>query len=156
MALPLSYGRLKRDRRASHKAPAWAGDFADPAREHYRNTLAMSSDSSRMNLLPTRRHRLRSVLPFRDSVGSRVAILAALTLTACASTPAPRIEYRDVKVAIPVKCAINPGQDPTYPDTDEAIKAAPDIAEKVRLLLAGRFLRIGREAELKAAVAGCS
>lgn len=88
---------------------------------------------------------------------ARLMSVCALSVALCAcATRAPRIEYREVKVAVPVKCAVNLPEDPAYPDTDQALKSAPDIAEKVRLLLAGRFLRIGREVELKAAVKGCS
>jgi len=85
-----------------------------------------------------------------------LAILGALALTACATTSEPRIVTKEVKVPVPVACAVSAGEDPIYPDSDEALKAAPNVLERVKLLAAGRLLRIAREMELKAAVKGCS
>ena len=70
----------------------------------------------------------------------RLAILlAALALTACASTPPPVLE---VKVPVAVSCVSKDFQDrPDVPDTDAALKAAPDLAETLKLLLAGRTIR---------------
>jgi hypothetical protein len=82
-------------------------------------------------------------------------LLLALALSACAHRPEPRIMTVEVPVPIAVKCAADPGPSPTYPDTNEALRAAPDLFTRVQLLLAGRALRIGREGELEAAVSGC-
>jgi hypothetical protein len=81
--------------------------------------------------------------------------LGCLSLAACATPPAPRIEYREVKVAVPVPCASDPGPDPAFSDTPEALRAAADLFEQVKLLLAGRAQRDGRIMELKAASSGC-
>jgi hypothetical protein len=94
----------------------------------------------------------------RVAVGGRAtlaAFSASLFLTACASTPEPRIITKIVQVPIAVKCAVDPGADPVYADTPDALKAAGDLFERVKLLLAGRAQRDGRLAELKASVAGC-
>lgn len=80
---------------------------------------------------------------------------AAVFLTACATRPEPVIRTVEVKVPVAIPCAADPGPDPVYPDTDAALRAAPNILERTRLLLAARLLRMAREAELKAAVAGC-
>jgi Fe-S oxidoreductase len=88
--------------------------------------------------------------------GKRVSLLAlCLTCSACATASEPRIEIREVRVPIPVKCATDPGPRPEYPDTDAAIAGAPNVFELAKLYRAGRALRIGREAELEASVAGC-
>ncbi|MBL8773343.1 MAG: hypothetical protein JNK30_18310 [Phenylobacterium sp.] len=85
-----------------------------------------------------------------------VACLALIpVLASCASAPAPRIEYREVKVAVPVKCAADPGPSPAYSDTPEALRAAGDMLEKVKLLLAGRKQRDARILELEAASSAC-
>lgn len=89
---------------------------------------------------------------------TRLAILAAaLVLTGCATTaPEPRIETRIVEVPVAVSCRVEIGPDPVYPDSDEALRAAPNTFERVKLLVAGRLLRIAREAELKAALKACT
>lgn len=83
-------------------------------------------------------------------------ILAAVFLTACASTP-PRtiITTVPVNVAVPVRCNPMIGPQPMYPDTTDALRSAPDIFERVKLILAGRDLRDAREIELSKALAGC-
>jgi len=84
-----------------------------------------------------------------------IATASALTLTACATASEPRIEVREVRVPVAVKCATDPGPRPEYPDTDAALAAVRDVFEAAKLVMAGRALRIGREAELEASVAGC-
>ena len=82
--------------------------------------------------------------------------LAALAIAGCATTPAePRVVTKEVRVPIAVKCAADPGLDPAYADTPDALKAAAGLFDKVKLLLAGRAQRDARLAELKAANAGC-
>ena len=90
----------------------------------------------------------------------RLAALAVipLILTACATASEPRIEVREVRVPVAIKCATDPGPRPEYPDTDAALAAVsgPDaIFRLARLYRAGRGLRIAREAVLEASVAGC-
>lgn len=90
-------------------------------------------------------------------------ILAAMMLLAlfgCAARPAPPdpvvpVQLQPVKEAVPVRCAPNIGPEPDYPDTDAALKAAPNLFERVKLLLAGRLLRIQRDQEKTAALDGC-
>lgn len=74
----------------------------------------------------------------------------ALGLSGCGATSG-----LVVKVPVPVPCAIDPGPDPKYVDEDEALRNAPDLFERVKLLLAGRQQRQDRERELKAANSGC-
>lgn len=85
-------------------------------------------------------------------------IIAALALASCRTAPTPEPIVRTVEVRVPVAVACVPtlSAKPTYPDTDAALKAAPDIFEAVRLLLAGRELRRPRESELEAALLGCA
>ncbi len=89
---------------------------------------------------------------------TRIAILASLLLlTACATDNAPKpITTVTVRVPVNVPCRPDIGAAPDYPDTDAAIKAAPDLFARVRLIVAGRLLRIQREAELNAAIKGCA
>lgn len=82
-------------------------------------------------------------------------LVVALTLSACAHTPEPKIVTKEVLVPVIQKCATDPGNRPTYLDTPAALKGAQDIFEQVKLLLAGRLQRQSREAELEAALAGC-
>lgn len=82
-------------------------------------------------------------------------IAAAIWLAGCGTPPAPRIEVREVKIPVAVACAADPGPAPAYPDTDEALRNAPDVATGVRLLMAGRVLRMARENVLEAANSGC-
>lgn len=82
-------------------------------------------------------------------------IIAGLSVAACQTTAEPRIEVREVRVPVAIKCATDPGPRPEYPDTDAAIAGAPNVFELAKLYRAGRALRIGREAELEASVAGC-
>jgi hypothetical protein len=89
-------------------------------------------------------------------IARAVTALGLLALAACATTPpAPRIVTKTVEVAVPVACKPAIGPAPTYPDTDAALKAAPDVYRRVRLLVAGRLERIAREAELTAALGAC-
>lgn len=89
----------------------------------------------------------------------KIAVLAfSLLLAGCASDEArqePIVTTQIVDVAVPVHCKPDIGPDPVYPDTAAAFKAAPDIFERVKLLVVGRLMRIQREGELEAAVHGC-
>jgi len=83
--------------------------------------------------------------------------LLALLLIGCATPPTPpvRVVTQEVKVAVPVPCAPRLGPEPDYPDTEAALLAAPNIFERVKLLVAGRLLRIQRDAEKTAALNEC-
>jgi hypothetical protein len=71
--------------------------------------------------------------------------------------PEPIIRTVEVRVPVPQPCPIldRLGPAPTYPDTAEALRAAPNLFERVKLLVAGRALRIAREAALIAAAQAC-
>jgi hypothetical protein len=85
------------------------------------------------------------------------ASVLAWPLSACNTVPRePPIRTVEVRVPVSTPCAAKPGPAPNYPDSDAALRGAPNLAEALKLLLAGRLLRIGREAELEAAVKGCS
>lgn len=84
-----------------------------------------------------------------------IATVAALTLTACATAPEPRIITRTVEIPIATPCAVSVTE-PAYVDTDEAIAGAPDIYELSKLFKAGRLQRIGALGEYRAAVKGCA
>lgn len=71
-------------------------------------------------------------------------------------TPVPRVEYRDVKVAVPTPCKPNLGPTPDYPDTDAKLKAATDDYDYVSRLVAGRLMRIARGLAQEAALAACA
>jgi len=81
-------------------------------------------------------------------------ILCALALAGCATSRAPPPII--VKVPVPVPCVSDqlPGR-PTYADTAEALRAAPDLAEFTRLMAAGWPLRDARLVALEAAVEAC-
>ena len=90
-------------------------------------------------------------------LGPFVSVVLTLGLvSACASAPPPRIEVRPVAAPIPVRCTPNLGPEPAYPDTDAALQAAPDLFARVRLLVAGRLMRIARDAEKSAALQACA
>ncbi|HWA60477.1 MAG TPA: hypothetical protein VG939_03845 [Caulobacteraceae bacterium] len=76
-------------------------------------------------------------------------------LAACATAPPAHVELRTVQVPTPVPCRPAVGPEPAYPDSDEALRQAPDLFARVKLIAAGRLMRIAREAELKAALAAC-
>ena len=90
---------------------------------------------------------------------SRALILiAALALASCATTGRPEPEVRTVTVQVPVAASCVPESlpgPPAYPDTPEAIRAAPDAAARTALIFAGRELRIQRSAEVEPVIAGC-
>lgn len=89
----------------------------------------------------------------------RLLLLPLLVLTACATdgaVPEPRVVT--VEVAVPVSSPCVPAglaQPPEYPDTDLALRTAPDAASRLLLFAAGRLLRAARLNELEPVVAGC-
>ena len=86
-----------------------------------------------------------------------LAALAALLLSACVTAGAQGpAAVRTVEVPVPVTCTPALGPEPAYPDTDAALAAAPDLFARVRLLVAGRLMRIARDAEKTAALAACA
>jgi hypothetical protein len=62
------------------------------------------------------------------------------------------------EIAVPVSSGCVPssiGPAPTYPDTDAALKAAPDAARRYQLMAEGRPLRQARLNELEPVVTSC-
>lgn len=91
-----------------------------------------------------------------------IILAAALALVACGQKepirpPEPIVEVKEVLVPTPVACKAlaDAGPTPSYPDTDAAIQAAPDIWELGKLYAKGRLLRIQRAARLEAARLAC-
>ena len=84
------------------------------------------------------------------------ALLCAL-LGACATArpPEPQIVTQEVKVPVPTPCAAQAPARPAFADDQPAIKAAPDIFERTKLLLAGREQRDGYIGQLEAANSAC-
>lgn len=78
-----------------------------------------------------------------------------LLMAACAPTqPEVRIEY--VEVPVGVACIPRTLADPpVYSDSDDALAAARDAAERYLLLIIGREERKARAAEVEPAVAEC-
>ena len=94
----------------------------------------------------------------RVFVGILGLLFVAAFLSGCGTTQTPRPEIRTVTVNVPVPQPCVPAElspAPTYPDTDDALRAAPDAAERYRLVAAGRLLRITRNEILETVVKGC-
>lgn len=86
------------------------------------------------------------------------ALLSAAMLASCATTPPPEPVVRTVTVNVPVAVPCVPetiGEAPVYSDSDEAVRAAADGAERYRLLFVGRGERNARLAVLESALGGC-
>lgn len=98
----------------------------------------------------------------REMWGGLGITLAAMILASCATTagpaasPEPRVVIQRVEVPIPVPCDPATGPEPDYPDTDAALRAAPNVFERVKLLAAGRIMRIARDVEKSVALAKCA
>lgn len=86
-------------------------------------------------------------------------VLLVLLLAGCAAQapPEPIIITKEVKVAVPVQCSAleSIGAEPDYPDTDQALAAAPNLFERVKLLLQGRIMRADRLAQYHVAKVTC-
>jgi len=84
--------------------------------------------------------------------------LAFITLAGCggADRPEPIIRTVEVLVPTPVSCVPDGlAEAPTYPDTDEKLKAAGGADERYQLVAAGRPLRDARLKTLEPIVRGC-
>jgi hypothetical protein len=90
------------------------------------------------------------------------AALAVLVAGGCKTLPTddpePVTRIVEVKVQVPVPCPAlqTLGAEPIYPDTEQAIAEAPDIAALAVLFKVGRILRTQRLAEYEAAKTACS
>lgn len=90
-----------------------------------------------------------------------VLVLAALfflfaAMAGCAHTSPRPVEYRETKVVVAQRCSPNLGPEPDYPDTDAKLKVATDDFDWVKRLVAGRIMRIARDAQKTAALATCA
>jgi hypothetical protein len=88
---------------------------------------------------------------------SRIAVLGAVfgLLAGCAAARRAEPGPPERLLPVTVQCRPDLGPEPAYPDTDAALRTAPDLFARVRLLVAGRLMRIARERELTAAVSEC-
>lgn len=85
-----------------------------------------------------------------------MAPFLALALTACAThPPEPKIVTKTVEVPVAVTCPDKRLAAPIYPDTPEAVQAAPDIFARVQLILEGRALRDERLKEDDRQIQAC-
>jgi len=83
-------------------------------------------------------------------------LLLLLPLAACAGRPEPIVRTVTVKVPIALECVpVSLSDAPEYPDTDEALLAVVDAAERYRLLFAGRVLRDARLGEVEPVLQIC-
>lgn len=84
-------------------------------------------------------------------------LIAIVALAGCASTPPePKIVTRDVMMPVAQPCPAEPvPAPPAYPDTAEALRAAPGPDNRYRLLAAGWLVRDARLRMLEAVVAAC-
>lgn len=84
---------------------------------------------------------------------SLIFLALVLSVYGCASAPAlPTV------VEVPVSVACVPqdfSPSPQYPDTKQALEAAPDLFERVKLLLIGKLMRDQRLTEFEAALSAC-
>jgi hypothetical protein len=86
--------------------------------------------------------------------------LAFLALAACKTAPIPEPVIQTVEVRVPVSSPCVPSKydrtRPEYVDTEAALRAAVDAAERYQLLWGGRMQRIAREGENEAVISGCA
>ncbi|WP_242136996.1 hypothetical protein [Sphingomonas sp. TREG-RG-20F-R18-01] len=88
-------------------------------------------------------------------------LMAAIPLAACSTVPTvapqPQVVIKEVVVPGPPSPCVpkNIGGPPVYQDSDTALRAAKDAAERYRLMAAARPLRMARLNELEPVVASC-
>lgn len=80
---------------------------------------------------------------------TRFALIALLALAGCATDGEPRVITREVLVPTPVPCAAPEPAEPARIDTNEALRNAPGLFDRVQILLAGREQRIASESEAR-------
>lgn len=88
----------------------------------------------------------------------QAALFPLILLAGCATTVDREPVIRTISVKIPVAAVCVPvalPATPDYPDSDEALLAAPDAAERYRLVAAGRLLRNQRLLELEPIIMTC-
>lgn len=98
----------------------------------------------------------------RTIQNAALGLAAALLAGGCATAPSepsePQIRTVTVHVPQPIPCPAlaQLGDEPEYPDTDAAIRAADNVAELAFLFATGRKLRIQRLKEYEAAATACN
>ena len=83
------------------------------------------------------------------------ALVLALLLAGCATTT-PMVQIKTVYVPTPIRCTPNLGPEPTHPDTDAALNAAPDLVTWSKLLYEGHLIWQQRDREKSAALKECA
>lgn len=97
---------------------------------------------------------------------SITTLALALTLAGCGAgtLPPPEPIIQTIEVEVPVdnpECARTAEAEvvasaPDFPDSDERLREAPNLFERVKLLLAGRELRMDYERRLEDAIRACA
>lgn len=89
---------------------------------------------------------------------TRILLACCMLLAACATRPVPEpiVNTIEVAVPVPVPCRPDIGPEPAYADSAEALAAAPDVFEAMKLRIVGRAQRIARDGVKSAALAGCA
>ncbi|MFC5373983.1 hypothetical protein ACFPIF_15575 [Brevundimonas faecalis] len=82
-----------------------------------------------------------------------LSIALAIVLASCTTAPT-QIRTIEVQVPVAVPCPAHLPE-PVYSDTDAALLAAPNIFERVKLLLAGREERAAQDQMERAARTAC-
>jgi hypothetical protein len=95
-----------------------------------------------------------------DVVATKLACLATLVaLGGCVTPPdvsePPRTITVNVPTPVPCEALAALGAEPSYPDTDEALRLAPGIGQLAQLYRAGRAMRQQRLDEYITARAAC-
>lgn len=88
-----------------------------------------------------------------------IAACAALLVAGCATArpePEPVVRTVEVRVPVPTPCRVDIGPEPDFVDSDDALAAAPDVFEAMKLRVVGRVQRIAWSAVQAAALAGCA
>lgn len=84
-------------------------------------------------------------------------LLPVLLLTGCATAPIePVVRTVTVQVPVAIPCVpSNVQKEPAYSDTNDALKTAPDAAERYQLLIIGRQQRMARLSEIEPVIREC-
>jgi hypothetical protein len=86
----------------------------------------------------------------------RLILIPIMFLAACTPTPPPEPIVRTIEVKVPVSvyCDEDP-QPPVFANNNDALAAAPNVLEVIKLHIAGTGQRIDFQREQAAALAVC-
>lgn len=90
--------------------------------------------------------------------GGRAFVLAiALMLAGCQHASDPTVQLQDKEVVLTRSCVpvTTRRMQPAYPDTDAALRAAKDAAERYQLVIVGRRIRSSWAGEAETVIKGC-